>query len=128
MPTAPNEWLTKQDFMKILDVNLLGLIDVTLSVLPLVRKARGRVVNVSSVMGRVALFGGGYCMSKYGVEAFSDSLRCWSGTDCPPWSSCLCASGGAFHSVPFITDWSSFFCNCLSYLGRHSLASSFLSS
>ncbi|XP_006077904.1 retinol dehydrogenase 16 isoform X2 [Bubalus bubalis] len=74
-PTAPNEWLTKQDFVKILDVNLLGVIDVTLSVLPLVRKARGRVVNVSSIMGRVALFGGGYCMSKYGVEAFSDSLR-----------------------------------------------------
>lgn len=61
--------------MKILDVNLLGVIDVTLSVLPLVRKARGRVVNVSSIMGRVALLGGGYCMSKYGVEAFSDSLR-----------------------------------------------------
>ncbi|CAO2582013.1 Retinol dehydrogenase 16 [Lemmus lemmus] len=34
------------------------------------RKARGRVVNVSSVLGRV-----GYCISKYGVEAFSDSLR-----------------------------------------------------
>ena len=74
-PMVPNEWLTKQDFVKILDVNLLGVIDVTLSVLPLVRKARGRVVNVSSIMGRVALFGGGYCMSKYGVEAFSDSLR-----------------------------------------------------
>uniref|UniRef100_A0A8C6AJQ5 Uncharacterized protein n=1 Tax=Monodon monoceros TaxID=40151 RepID=A0A8C6AJQ5_MONMO len=58
-----------------LDVNLLGMIEVTLSLLPLVRKARGRVVNVSSVMGRVSLFGGGYCMSKYGVEAFSDSLR-----------------------------------------------------
>ena len=75
MPTAPSEWLTEQNFMKILDVNLLGVIEVTLSLLPLVRKARGRVVNVSSVMGRVSLFGGGYCMSKYGVEAFSDSLR-----------------------------------------------------
>ncbi|TEA31715.1 hypothetical protein DBR06_SOUSAS22610057, partial [Sousa chinensis] len=74
-PMAPNEWLTKQDFVKMLDVNLLGMIEVTLSLLPLVRKARGRVVNVSSVMGRVSLFGGGYCMSKYGVEAFSDSLR-----------------------------------------------------
>ena len=72
---APNEWLTKQDFVKMLDVNLLGMIEVTLSLLPVVRKARGRVVNVSSVMGRVSLFGGGYCMSKYGVEAFSDSLR-----------------------------------------------------
>ena len=74
-PMAPNEWLTKQDFVKMLDVNLLGMIEVTLSLLPVVRKARGRVVNVSSVMGRVSLFGGGYCMSKYGVEAFSDSLR-----------------------------------------------------
>ncbi|XP_070477859.1 retinol dehydrogenase 16-like isoform X2 [Equus przewalskii] len=74
VPVAPNEWLTKQDFMKILNVNLLGVIEVTLSLLPLVRKARGRVVNVSSVMGRVSLLGGGYCISKYGVEAFSDSL------------------------------------------------------
>ncbi|XP_036108458.1 retinol dehydrogenase 16-like [Molossus molossus] len=75
VPTAPNEWLTKQDFMKILDINLLGVIEVTLSLLPLVRKARGRVVNVASVMGRVVFNGGGYCISKYGVEAFSDSLR-----------------------------------------------------
>ncbi|XP_039079065.1 retinol dehydrogenase 16 isoform X3 [Hyaena hyaena] len=74
IPFAPNEWLTKQDFMKILDVNLLGLIEVTLSLLPLVRKARGRVVNISSIMGRVSLLSGGYCISKYGVEAFSDSL------------------------------------------------------
>ncbi|XP_021513834.2 retinol dehydrogenase 7 [Meriones unguiculatus] len=70
-----NEWMNKQDFVKVLDVNLLGMIDVTLNMLPLVRKARGRVVNVSSVMGRVTLSGGGYCISKYGVEAFSDSLR-----------------------------------------------------
>ncbi|NXS64180.1 RDH16 dehydrogenase, partial [Brachypteracias leptosomus] len=75
IPTAPNEWLTKDDFAKVLDVNLLGLIEVTLSVLPLVRQARGRVVNVASVMGRMAPFGGGYCISKFGVEAFSDSLR-----------------------------------------------------
>ncbi|KAM9368148.1 retinol dehydrogenase 16-like [Phaethornis superciliosus] len=75
VPTAPNEWLTKDDFTKILDVNLLGLIDVTLNLLPLVKQARGRVVNVASVMGRVSVFGGGYCISKYGVEAFSDSLR-----------------------------------------------------
>uniref|UniRef100_A0A8B9DK27 Retinol dehydrogenase 16 n=1 Tax=Anser cygnoides TaxID=8845 RepID=A0A8B9DK27_ANSCY len=71
----PNEWLSKDDFVKVLDVNLVGLIEVTLSLLPLVRRARGRVVNVASVMGRIAFFGGGYCPSKYGVEAFSDSLR-----------------------------------------------------
>ncbi|XP_055976147.1 retinol dehydrogenase 16-like [Sorex fumeus] len=75
VPSAPNEWLTKQDFMKIIEVNLLGVIEVTLSLLPLLRKARGHVVNVSSVLGCLSLFGGGYCISKYGIEAFSDSLR-----------------------------------------------------
>ncbi|KAJ6651477.1 hypothetical protein lerEdw1_020925 [Lerista edwardsae] len=74
-PSAPSEWLTKEDFAKVIDVNLLGLIDVTLHMLPLVKKASGRVVNVSSVGGRLAGVGGGYCPSKYGVEAFSDSLR-----------------------------------------------------
>ncbi|XP_028607971.1 retinol dehydrogenase 16-like [Grammomys surdaster] len=75
IPSGPNEWMKKQDFATVLDVNLLGMIEVTLSMLPLVRMARGRVVNVSSIMGRVSFGGGGYCISKYGVEAFSDSLR-----------------------------------------------------
>ncbi|KAM9114864.1 retinol dehydrogenase 7-like [Pangshura tecta] len=75
VPMAPNEWLTKDDFVRVLDVNLIGLIEVTLSVLPLVKRARGRVVNVASTMGRLAMVGGGYCLAKYGVEAFSDSLR-----------------------------------------------------
>ncbi|NP_001083356.1 retinol dehydrogenase 16 L homeolog isoform X1 [Xenopus laevis] len=74
-PIAPNEWLAKEDYLKVLNVNLLGVIDVTLKLLPLIRKARGRVVNVASVAGRVSLSGGGYCISKYGVESFSDSLR-----------------------------------------------------
>ncbi|XP_062975821.1 retinol dehydrogenase 7-like [Elgaria multicarinata webbii] len=75
VPISLNEWLTKDDFAKVINVNLLGLIDVTLHLLPLVRQARGRVVNVASAMGRLAMFGGGYCPAKYGVEAFSDSLR-----------------------------------------------------
>lgn len=75
LPAAPNEWLTKDDFSKILNVNLIGLIEVTLSLLPLIRRTRARVVNVSSPAGRAFLFVGGYCISKYGVEAFSSSLR-----------------------------------------------------
>ncbi|XP_076776655.1 retinol dehydrogenase 16-like isoform X2 [Arvicanthis niloticus] len=75
IPSSPNEWMNKQNFASILDVNLLGMIEVTLSMLPLVRKVRGRVVNVSSVLGRLSFGGGGYCISKYGIEAFSDSLR-----------------------------------------------------
>ncbi|XP_053311674.1 retinol dehydrogenase 7-like [Spea bombifrons] len=75
LPTAPNEWLTKEDFFKILNVNLLGVIDVSLKMLPLIKKAKGRLVNVASVAGRLTFCGGGYCMSKYGVESFSDRLR-----------------------------------------------------
>ncbi|XP_053564128.1 retinol dehydrogenase 7 [Bombina bombina] len=75
LPTAPNEWLKKEAYMKMLNVNLLGVVDVTIKLLPLIRKAHGRIVNVSSVLGRVSTLGGGYCIAKYGVEAFSDSLR-----------------------------------------------------
>ncbi|XP_063808554.1 retinol dehydrogenase 7-like isoform X2 [Pseudophryne corroboree] len=75
IPSCNNEWLTKDDFLKVLNVNLLGVIEVSLSLLPLIRKARGRVINVSSVAGRVAICSGGYSLAKYGVESFSDSLR-----------------------------------------------------
>ncbi|XP_018425098.1 PREDICTED: retinol dehydrogenase 16-like [Nanorana parkeri] len=75
IPGGTNEWLTKDDFMKVINVNLLGTVDVILHFLPLIRKARGRIVNVSSVAGRINITGGGYCISKYGIESFSDSLR-----------------------------------------------------
>ncbi|XP_006859517.1 PREDICTED: 17-beta-hydroxysteroid dehydrogenase type 6 [Chrysochloris asiatica] len=74
-PTGCSEWLQIETYVNILQVNLIGLIKVTLGILPLVRKAQGRIVNVSSVLGRIAFFGGVYCSSKYGVEAFSDVLR-----------------------------------------------------
>ncbi|KAG8452481.1 hypothetical protein GDO86_004319 [Hymenochirus boettgeri] len=75
LPIAPTEWLSKDDYLKVLNVNLLGLIDVTIKLLPQVRKAKGRIVNVSSIAGRVTICPGGYCISKYGVESFSDNLR-----------------------------------------------------
>ncbi|XP_030436489.1 retinol dehydrogenase 7-like [Gopherus evgoodei] len=74
-PMAPTDWMQIDDFHTILDVNLMGLIEITLKLLPLLKKAKGRVVNVASVMGRLAFLGGGYCLSKWGVEAFSDILR-----------------------------------------------------
>lgn len=75
VPIGPTEWMRLEDFKQVLDVNLMGLIDVTLQCLPLLKKAKGRVVNVASVLGRLSLTGGGYCLSKWGVEAFSDGLR-----------------------------------------------------
>ncbi|CAL9698611.1 unnamed protein product [Knipowitschia caucasica] len=75
VPSAPCDWLTIDDYTYMLNVNLNGVIAVTLSVLPLIKKAKGRVVNVASVFGRISPTGGPYTVSKYGVEAFNDSLR-----------------------------------------------------
>ncbi|XP_018971547.1 retinol dehydrogenase 7-like [Cyprinus carpio] len=74
-PTAPHDWLEIEDFKQMINVNLIGVVAITLSVLPLIKKAKGRVVNVASVFGRISTLGGAYCITKYGVEAFNDSLR-----------------------------------------------------
>ncbi|XP_029461538.1 dehydrogenase/reductase SDR family member 9 [Rhinatrema bivittatum] len=71
---APTDWLNIDHFRAPIEVNLLGLINVSLALLPLIKKARGRVVNMGSVGGRVAAGGGGYFVAKYGVEGFNDSL------------------------------------------------------
>jgi NAD(P)-dependent dehydrogenase (short-subunit alcohol dehydrogenase family) len=59
------------------ETNVFGLIRLTQLVLPAMRGAgRGRIVNVSSMGGRMTLPGGGvYHASKYAVEALSDALR-----------------------------------------------------
>ena len=49
---APIEWQPLDIFKRIADVNLWGMIDVTKTFLPLVKRARGRVVNFSSVAGK----------------------------------------------------------------------------
>ena len=36
---------------KVLDINLFGAVRITKSMLPLIRKAKGRIVNVSSLLG-----------------------------------------------------------------------------
>jgi NAD(P)-dependent dehydrogenase (short-subunit alcohol dehydrogenase family) len=59
-----------------MSVNLFGTIDVTMTFLPLVKRSRGRVVNVSSLAGRVSFpLIAAYCVSKFGIEAFTDNLR-----------------------------------------------------
>lgn len=60
-----------------LEVNLFGLALLCRKVLPGMRQQGfGKIINISSVAGRACLyFGGWYHVSKYAVEAFSDSLR-----------------------------------------------------
>uniref|UniRef100_A0A3B5RBF2 Glutaminase 2b (liver, mitochondrial) n=2 Tax=Xiphophorus maculatus TaxID=8083 RepID=A0A3B5RBF2_XIPMA len=75
LPMGPSEWMRVEDFQSTLKVNINGVIAMTMTFLPLIKKARGRIVNVASVLGRVAANGGGYCISKFAVESFSDCLR-----------------------------------------------------
>lgn len=73
---GPIEWQTIEEFKQIADVNLWGLIDVTKVFLPLVKKERGRIINLASIGGRTCLpHASAYSISKFGVEAFSDALR-----------------------------------------------------
>lgn len=71
------EAFTVDDFKKLYDVNVFGLVRVTREVLPHFRKnGAGLVMNISSLLGRVALpFYGPYNSTKWAVEALSENYR-----------------------------------------------------
>jgi NAD(P)-dependent dehydrogenase (short-subunit alcohol dehydrogenase family) len=72
----PLEFLPLDQFRRQLEVNLVGQVAVTQALLPNLRAARGRIVNVGSIAGRSALpFLGAYAASKHGLEAVTDALR-----------------------------------------------------
>ena len=61
---------------ELFEVNVIGLLAVTKAFLPLLRKARGRVVNIGSLAGILAMPGASsYAASKFAVQAITDSLR-----------------------------------------------------
>ncbi|HEX9631519.1 MAG TPA: SDR family oxidoreductase [Gemmatimonadales bacterium] len=73
---GPLEFLPVDAIREQFEVNVFGLMALTQACLPLLRTARGRVVNVSSVSGRlVSPFSGAYAASKFALEALSDGLR-----------------------------------------------------
>ncbi|XP_038066041.1 D-beta-hydroxybutyrate dehydrogenase, mitochondrial-like [Patiria miniata] len=70
------EWISLDRYKKLAEVNLWGMIRVTKAFLPLIRNSKGRVVNMSSMLGRVSMpVCSAYSITKYGVQAFTDSLR-----------------------------------------------------
>lgn len=74
---GPVETVTDADWERQYQTNVLGLIRVTQAFLPAMReRRRGRIVNVSSVAGRVTLpFFAPYNSTKHALESISDSLR-----------------------------------------------------
>lgn len=73
---GPLEFVALADLRRVLDVNVVGQVAVTQAFLPLLRRARGRIVNMGSISGRVASpFVGPYAMSKFALEGLTDALR-----------------------------------------------------
>jgi NAD(P)-dependent dehydrogenase (short-subunit alcohol dehydrogenase family) len=73
---APLETIPIEDLRHQLEVNLISQVAVAQAMLALIRTARGRVVFISSIGGRMAMpFGAPYHASKYGIEAVVDCLR-----------------------------------------------------
>ncbi|MFU8821566.1 MAG: SDR family oxidoreductase [Gammaproteobacteria bacterium] len=73
---GPLELMQPQEIEQTFAVNVTGLLLVTRACLPMLRAAQGRIINISSISGLIAMPGVSvYAASKHGVEAITDSLR-----------------------------------------------------
>ena len=73
---GPLEFLPIESFRQQIEINLIGQVAVTQAVLPALRRAGGRLLNITSIGGRIAFpFTGAYHASKFGLEGVSDTLR-----------------------------------------------------
>ena len=77
MLLGPIEGAPTEEWRRMIQVNVLGLLYCTHAALPIMRQqGSGHIVNISSVAGRVARAGVGvYNLTKFGVGAFSEALR-----------------------------------------------------
>ncbi len=75
--TGAVEDVSREALRAQLETNLLGAHELTVRVLPAMRRqGSGRIIQCSSVLGLVAMpFRGPYCASKFALEALSDALR-----------------------------------------------------
>lgn len=75
--SGPMEGVSVEVLRKQFETNFFGLHAVTLEfVSEMRRRGSGRIINVSSIVGKVAFpFQGPYCASKHALEAMSDSMR-----------------------------------------------------
>lgn len=73
---GPIEALALDELRRQLEVNVVGQVAVTQTLIPRLRASRGRIVFVSSISGRVSVpMTGAYNASKYALEALADALR-----------------------------------------------------
>ncbi len=73
---GPIELLDLAEARHVFEVNVLGVLAATQTFLPFLRAARGRIINLSSLSGLLAVpFLGPYSASKAAIESLSDTLR-----------------------------------------------------
>jgi len=73
---GPLETLPIGDFERQIEVNLTAHVAVTQALLPLIRRARGRIVFITSIGGLMAFpMFGAYHAAKFGLEAVGDVFR-----------------------------------------------------
>lgn len=73
---APMEHVALDEVRRQFEVDVFGQIAVTQALLPLIRRARGRIVNMGSVGAHIAMpFGGVLCGCKSALRAMNDALR-----------------------------------------------------
>lgn len=73
---GPLEAVPISDLRQQLEVNVIGQVAVTQAFLPLVRRARGRIINMGSISGLSTMpLMGPYSASKFALEAITDALR-----------------------------------------------------
>lgn len=76
MKPSPIELSNIEDLREEIEVNYIGPVNLTKKLLPFLRDNIGRVVNISSMNGKLSMPAcGGYSGSKFALEAFSDALR-----------------------------------------------------
>jgi NAD(P)-dependent dehydrogenase (short-subunit alcohol dehydrogenase family) len=74
--SSPIEYVPLEELRYQFEVNVFGQIAVTQAFLPLLRRARGRVVNIGSVGAHITIpFGGLLCASKHALRSLNDALR-----------------------------------------------------
>lgn len=72
---GPCEELTAEQWRRQMEVNFFGALFVTQRLLPALRASRGKVINVSSILGLAGFpFSAAYCASKYALEGMSEAL------------------------------------------------------
>ena len=73
---GPLEGLPLDKIRQVFEINVFGALAVTQACLPMLRRVPGRIVNISSINGRIATpFNAPYAATKFALEALSDGLR-----------------------------------------------------